>query len=90
MTTAGEQRELGRYELPNGELRIVVGQRIGGHVAVSDIPAHDEGRVFLVERHIESSAALAGLVAAYIADSLERGEPAVLVPRELRDDHDRD
>jgi hypothetical protein len=90
MTTAGEQRELGRYELPSGERRILVGQRIGGHVAVSDIPAHDEGRVFLVERQIESSAALAGLVAAYIADSLERGEPAVLVPRELRDDDDRD
>ena len=90
MTTAGEQRELGRYELPNGEQRILVGQRIGGHVAVSDIPAHDEGRVFLVERHIESRAALDGLVAAYIADSLQRGEPAVLIPREPGNDDDRD
>jgi hypothetical protein len=89
------RRELGRYALPNGELRIV-GQRIGGHVAVGDIPAHEEGRVFLVERHLESSAALDGLVAAYVADSLERGEP-VLVPSrgagparsalELRDRH---
>jgi hypothetical protein len=45
--------------------------------------------VFLAERHVESRAALEGLVAAYIADSLERGEPAVLIPRELRDDDDR-
>ncbi|HEY4277622.1 MAG TPA: hypothetical protein VGM91_05350 [Conexibacter sp.] len=85
MTPVETQRELGRYRLPSGEERIVVGERIEGHVAVSDIPAHDEGRVFLVERHIESSAALAGLVAAYIADSMERGEPAVLVPRDLRE-----
>jgi hypothetical protein len=88
MTAAGAQRELGRYRLPTGEERIIVGERIKGHVAVSDVPAHDEGHLFLVERHIESSAALAGLVAAYIADSLERGEPAVLVPRELRDGDD--
>jgi hypothetical protein len=59
-----------------GEQRIVVGQRINGRVAVSGVPAQDDGRGFLVERHVESSTALNGLVAAYIADSLERGEPA--------------
>lgn len=90
MSTAGERRELGRYELPTGEQRILVGQRVNGRVAVSDLPALDEGRVFLVERRIESQAALDGLVAAYIAESLERGEPAVLVPRELCGDDDRD
>jgi hypothetical protein len=40
--------------------------------------------VFLVERHIESQAALTGLVGAYLEDSTQRGEPAVLIPRELR------
>jgi hypothetical protein len=38
--------------------------------------------VYLVELHIESQAAMAGLTQAYIADSLQRGEPAAIVPRE--------
>ena len=90
MSSAGARRELGRYQLPSGEQRVLVGQRINGHVAVSDSPTHDTGRVCLVERHIESQAALTGLVAAYIADSLDRGEPAALVPRDLVDADDLD
>jgi hypothetical protein len=89
VTPAGTQTELARYELPGGVERIVVGQRIGGHVAISDIPAGDDGRVFLVERHIESKDAMAALVADYVAESRERGEPAILVPRTVADD-DRD
>jgi hypothetical protein len=85
MSTFGEPRELGRYQLSSGEQRVLVGKRINGHVAVSDLPTHDTGRVYLVERHIESQAALTGLIAAYIADSLDRGEPAALVPRDLVD-----
>jgi hypothetical protein len=85
VTAAGAQRELARYELPTGEKRALVGQRIAGRVAISDVPLADTGRVFLVERAIESVAAMDGLVSAYVAESLERGEPAILVPRELRD-----
>jgi hypothetical protein len=46
--------------------------------------------VLLVERHVESRAALSGLVGAYIEDSTRRGEPAVLISRELRHGDDRD
>jgi hypothetical protein len=57
------------------------GQRIDGAVAVVvDVPAGDEGRVYLAERQLESKAALDGLVAAYLADSQRRGEPAALCP----------
>ena len=60
--------------------RILVGQRIDGVVAVADVPAGDHGRVYLVERHVESNAALDGLVAAYLADCQRRGQPAALCP----------
>ena len=88
MTVAGAEKELARYMLPGGTVRILVGQRIDGRVAISDRPAGDDGRVFLVERQVESADAMAGLIAAYVADSVERGEPAILVPRELGDDRD--
>jgi hypothetical protein len=89
MSVAGTRRELAGYRLPGGEHRILYGQRIDGRVAISDVPARDEGRVFLVERHVESQAALTGLVGAYIEESVQRGEPAVLIPRELRVGDDR-
>ncbi len=90
MTTAGQQRELARYELPGGEVRLLLGQRIDGRVAISDQPAGDEGRVYLVERHVESVGELDALVAVYVADSIERGEPAILVPRGNGADDARD
>jgi hypothetical protein len=84
MSVAGGQRELARYELPDGTQRALCAQRINGRVAISDIPTTDDGgRVYLVERHIESQAAMHALARAYVTESLERGEPAILVPREL-------
>ena len=80
MSTAGAQRELARYELPDGTTRALFAQRINGRVAISDVPTSDTGRVYLVERHVDSQAAMDGLVAAYVEDSTRRGEPAVLVP----------
>jgi len=81
MSTAGERHELARYELPDGSERIVCAQRVDGRVAISDIPdSDDSGRVYLVERHIESKAAMEGLVAAYVRDAVRRGEPAILLP----------
>jgi hypothetical protein len=79
MSIAGERVELARYRLTTGE-RVLYGQRIDGTVAVTDVPAGDHGRVYLVERHVESKAALNGLVAAYLADSQRRGTPAALCP----------
>lgn len=56
----GARVELARYLLPGGE-RILVGQRIDGAVAVIDLPASSEGRVYLVERSVATAGApLAG------------------------------
>ncbi len=81
MSTAGTRHELARYQLPTGTERALIAQRINGRVAITDTPTNDEeGRVYLVERHIESVAAMRALAAEYVADSLQRGEPAILVP----------
>jgi hypothetical protein len=79
MSTAGERVELARYRVHAGE-RVLYGQRIDGAVAVVDAPAGDDGRVYLVERHVESKAELDGLVAVYLADSHRRGTPAARCP----------
>jgi hypothetical protein len=79
VSIAGERVELARYRLTTGE-RVLYGQRIDGTVAVADVPAGEHGRVYLVERHVESRAALDGLVAAYLADSQRRGAPAAICP----------
>ena len=39
MTAVGVQTELARYTLPGGVERILVGQRVAGRVAISDLPA---------------------------------------------------
>lgn len=77
----GPQRELARYQVPEGT-RALVAQRIDGRVAVSDMPAGDSvGRVYLIERHVTSQAELAGLVAAYLEHSQQAGCPAVIAQR---------
>jgi hypothetical protein len=80
MTAAGECRELARYALPEGT-RAIVAQRVDGRVAVSDIPQDFAGRVYLIERHVTSQAELNGLVAAYVAHSVEAGCPAAVALR---------
>jgi hypothetical protein len=62
----GKQQVLGRYECDEGA-RQLVAQRLDGKVALSDIPAGDAGKVYLVERHVPSTAELDGLVADYLA-----------------------
>jgi len=88
MSTAGQAHELARYTLPDGTTRALIAQRINGRVAISDQPTTDDGHVYLVERHIESRAAMDGLVTAYLEDSRRRGEPAVLIPADLRETDD--
>jgi hypothetical protein len=68
MSAAGERVELARYQLRTGE-RVLYGQRIDGAGAVVDVPAGDHGRVYLIERHLESKAALDALVADYLTTS---------------------
>ncbi len=41
-------------------------QRVNGRVALSDVPAGDEGRVHLVEREHQSLAELEAIVADYL------------------------
>jgi hypothetical protein len=86
MTAAGKQRELARYQLPEGT-RAVVAQRIDGRVALSDVPVADNvGRVYLIERHVPSQAELSGLVAAYVEHSQQAGCPAVIAQRRELDE----
>ena len=86
MTAAGDRRELARYQLPDAT-RAVVAQRIDGRVAISDVPlTDDDGRVYLIERHVANQAELAGLVAAYLEHSQEAGCPAVIAQRHQLDE----
>jgi hypothetical protein len=79
MSAAGERVELARYQLRSGE-RVLYGQRINGAVAVVDVPAGERGRVYLIERHLESKAALDALVADYLTTSRRRGAPGATYP----------
>lgn len=73
-STAGEQTVLASYESEEGT-RQLVGQRVNGSVHLSDIPAGDEGRVYLVEPRIGCMKELEALVEDYVAKASERGIP---------------
>ncbi len=62
----GEHTVLATYQCDEGT-RQLVGQHINGRVALSDVPTGDQGKVYLVERHVPSTAELDGLVADYLA-----------------------
>ena len=68
----GQPRVLASYESDDGR-RQLVGQRVDGKVALSDIPAGDEGRVYLIERHLPCRAELDGLVADDLALAAQLG-----------------
>jgi hypothetical protein len=72
--TAGQPQILASYRCDEGT-RQLVGQRINGSVALSDIPAGDHGKVYLVERQLHSQAELEGLVADYLALAAELDRP---------------
>jgi hypothetical protein len=81
---AGERVELRRYRIPAGE-RILYGQHVDGQVALVDAPAGDQGRVYLLERHVDSKVELDGIVSEYAERSERLGEPALLASRRLGD-----
>ncbi len=82
MTCAGRTVELRRYRIPAGE-RALNAQRINGRVAIIDVPVDHDDRVYLVERHIHTSAELEGLATEYTAHSEACGHPAVIAGRRV-------
>ena len=84
-TPAGQRIEQARYRTADGT-RALYAQRIAGRVAVVDVPIDFPGRVFLVERHVDSLAELQSLVAAYVEHSTQAGCPAVIAQRRQLDE----
>jgi hypothetical protein len=70
----GRPKVLATYECDEGTRRLVA-QRINGRVALSDVPAGDQGRVYLVERHLASMAELEALAAVYAEHGKQLGRP---------------
>jgi len=64
----GERVELARYTVSGAGERMLYGQRVNGVVRITDVPAHNGGRAYLVERELEQDgyAALNALVADYL------------------------
>ena len=79
-TRAGQRVEQARYRIPDGT-RALYAQRIAGRVAVVDVPIDFPGRVYLVERHVDSLGELQSLVAAYVEHSTQAGCPALIAQR---------
>ena len=69
---SGKPTVVASYDCDEGT-RQLVGQRIDGRVALSDVPPGDVGKVYLVERHLPSKAELDGLVADYLALAAQLG-----------------
>ena len=76
--TFGPRVELASYTVDGAE-RVLHGQRIDGSVHVFDIPRDEDSDmpVYLVEKGLESQAALNALVADYLEQSERFGTPAM-------------
>ena len=70
----GEPQILATYQCEEGT-RQLVGQRIRGTVALSDIPVGDEGKVYLVERNVPCLAELDAIVTDYCELGQKLGRP---------------
>ena len=75
---AGPRRELARYLTSDGE-RVIYAVRVAGMVVVSDWPADEAGRAFVIERGVSCARELYALVTDYVDQSIERDEPAAIV-----------
>jgi hypothetical protein len=74
----GKRTELARYTVAEGE-RILYGQRIDGIVRVTDRPAGESGRAYLVERGLETTSELDALIADYLQQAAKLDCPPVAV-----------
>jgi hypothetical protein len=72
--TTGVPQVRGNYDCDEGP-RQLVAQRINGRIALSDVPASDQGKVYLIERHVPSMADLKGLEVDYLALAARLGRP---------------
>jgi hypothetical protein len=74
----GQRTELARYTVAEGE-RILYGQRVDGIVRVTDRPAGQGGRAYLVERDLETKSKLDALIADYLQQAAKLDSPPVTV-----------
>jgi hypothetical protein len=83
----GERVELARYTVTDGGERILFGQRVDGHVRVTDRPAgpvDEQHRAHLVENDLESNAELDALVNDYLVRAQQfQVVPAAAIPFDL-------
>ena len=73
----GNRKELGRYRTDAGVTRVLLGQRVGTVVRITDVPVDEPGRAYLVERGLEEDgyAALLAVVQDYLDQANELGVP---------------
>ncbi|MGI8622316.1 MAG: hypothetical protein ACR2NB_02245 [Solirubrobacteraceae bacterium] len=69
----GPRKQLGRYLTPRGE-RVLLAQRVDGHVRVTDRPIARGGRSYVVARWVQSLAELQALTADYLAEAQRHGD----------------
>jgi hypothetical protein len=74
----GKRTELARYTVTEGE-RILYGQRIDGIVRVTDRPAHQGGRAYLVECGLETRSELDALIADYLQQAAKLDSPPLAI-----------
>jgi hypothetical protein len=74
----GQRTELARYTVTEGK-RILYGQRIDGIVRVTDRPAHQGGRAYLVERGLETRSELDALIADYLRQAAKLDSPPLAI-----------
>jgi len=75
----GKRAELARYTISAGE-RILYGQRIDGIVRVTDRPAGNRGRAYLVERELETKDELDALILDYLDQATKLDSPPLAAP----------
>ena len=68
----GAAKLLAEYDCGAGK-RQLIGARVKGSVHVTDVPAGDDGRVYLVERRVGSMEELDALVSDYVDKAAQLG-----------------
>jgi hypothetical protein len=74
----GKRTELARYTVTEGE-RILYGQRIDGIVRVTDRPAREGARAYLVERGLETKNELDALITDYLQQAAKLDSPPLAI-----------